>query len=119
MTGRGDRGSSTVLAAAMSLVLVLAGSVAMVLVDLVLATHRARASADLVALAAATAVAGGREPCTAARAAASVNAVSLVSCRADGWSGSFVVIVSVRVDTGLTTPLPGSVTAESRAGNAT
>jgi len=113
-----DRGSATVFAASIALVLVTAATVAVLVVAVILASHRARAAADLAALAAATAEVGGSNVCTAARASARTNGADLTSCVLTGTTASFVVMVSVTVPTGLSTPLPMQVSAEAHAGNA-
>lgn len=120
MTVRGatDRGSATVFAASIALVLVTAATVAVLVVAVILASHRARAAADLAALAAATAEIGGLDVCTAARASARTNGADLTSCVLTGTTSSFVVAVSVTVPTGLRNPLPMRVNAEGHAGNA-
>lgn len=118
-TGRTDRGSATVFAAAISLVLVTAATVAVIVVAVVLATHRARSAADLAALAAATAEVSGSDACTAARANARTNGAEVTGCRLDGDVASFVVAVSVSTSTGLRPPLPVTVVAGAHAGNAT
>jgi len=119
VTARGptDRGSATVFAASIALVLVMAATVAVLVVAVILASHRARAAADLAALAAATEI-GGSDVCTAARASARTNGADLTSCVLTGTTSSFVVAVSVTVPTGLRNPLPMQVNAEAHAGNA-
>jgi len=119
VTGRTDRGSATVFAAAISLVLVTAATVAVIVVAVVLASHRARTAADLAALAAATAEVSGGDACAAARANARTNGAEVTSCRLDGEVSSFVVAMSVTTSTGLRPPLPATVGAEAHAGNAT
>jgi len=116
--GATDRGSATVFAASISLVLVMAATVAVLVVGVILASHRARAAADLAALAAATAEVDGRDVCTAARASARTNGADLTSCVLTGTTASFVVAVSVTVPTGLNPPLLMQVSAEAHAGNA-
>ena len=113
-----DRGSTTAFAAGLSLVLVTAATVAVIVVTLVLATHKARVTADLAALAAAVAVTDGGDGCAAATTSASANRALTTSCRVDGRPASFVVTVTVRVDTGLRAPMPEAVSARSYAGNA-
>ncbi len=117
MTSRvADRGSATVFAAAISLVLVMSATAAMVVVAVVLATHRARSAADLAALAAATAEVGGSDACAAARINARTNGAEVTTCRVTGDTSSFVVAVTLTAPTGLGSPLPARVGAEAHAG---
>lgn len=116
LVGR-DHGSATVLTAALALVLVTCAATAMIIVDVVLAAHRARGAADLAALAAAGARLAGVDPCGAARVNARDNGAVLSGCQVSGHASSFVVTVSVAVSTGLTNPLPATASALARAGN--
>jgi secretion/DNA translocation related TadE-like protein len=112
---RDERGSATVLtltlAAALLLVCLAGGAASGVLVG-----HRqAAAAADLAALAGATAVVEGGDPCAAARQVARRNEATLSACRVDGET----VTVSARSDV----PLLGGagwsafpVGAQARAG---
>ncbi len=115
--GRADRGSATVFAAAISLVLVMAATAAVFVVAVVLASHRARSAADLAALAAATSEVGGGDGCSAARINAHANGAELTGCRMTGETSSFVVAVTVTVQTGLRAPLPPTMGADAHAGN--
>jgi secretion/DNA translocation related TadE-like protein len=115
--GRADRGSATVFAAAISLVLVMAATAAVLVIAVVLATHRARSAADLAALAAATAEVDGSDACSAARANARTNGAEVAACQVTGETSSFVVAVTLAVRTGLRAPLPEHVGAEAHAGN--
>ena len=112
-----DRGSATVFAAAISLVLVMAATAALLVVAVVLASHRARSAADLAALAGATAEVGGGDACQAAGANALTNGADLTTCRVAGETSSFVIAVTVTVPTGLRPPLPGTVRVEAHAGS--
>jgi len=111
-----ERGSGTVL----SLTLV---TVALVLGVAVLAigfAHRARlhaqSAADLAAIAAATAIQTGYEPCPVARELAAREAVTITECRHEG---SGIVVVEARLPvTGLPFGLGGEATARARAGPA-
>lgn len=114
---RPDRGSATVFAAAISLVLVMAATAAMIVVAVMLASHRAGSAADLAALAAAAAEVSGGEACPAARINARTNGAEVSSCAVTGDTASFVVAVTVTTTTGLRAPLPTTVSAEARAGN--
>lgn len=114
---RPDRGAATVFAAALGMVLVTVATIAILVVTAVLAGHRARAAADLAALAGATAAADGLDACRTARAVAEANRATLTSCRLAGTPRSFVVAVTVAVSTGLRAPLPDAVHADAKAGN--
>jgi secretion/DNA translocation related TadE-like protein len=115
---RSDRGSATVLvvAAVALVVVVLVGGLA--LGSAVVATHRARAAADLAALAAAQAVQQGMAPTAACASAASVtsrNGARPAGCTVGG-DGS----VTCRATVVPSLVLPGSpqrtTTATARAG---
>ncbi len=115
--GAPERGAATVLAAGLSVVLAVAATIAVLVASAVLATHKARAAADLSALAAATAMAAGYNPCLTAEQIARENGAVVVTCRVEGSEASFVVAVTVSVPTGLRSPLPEVVHAEAHAGN--
>jgi secretion/DNA translocation related TadE-like protein len=104
-------------AAALAMVLVTAATIALLVAMAVLAGHRARAAADLAALAGATASADGLDACRTARSVAEANGATLSSCRLAGTPSSFVVSVTVAVSTGMSAPLPDAVHAEAKAGN--
>lgn len=104
-------------AAVLAVVLVMAATTAILVVTAVLAGHRARAAADLSALAGATAAADGLDACRTARAVAESNDATLTACRLVGTPSSFVVEVTVAVNTGLRAPLPDAVHADAKAGN--
>jgi secretion/DNA translocation related TadE-like protein len=104
-------------AAALATVLVTAATIAVLAVTAVLASHRARAAADLSALAGATAQADGLDACRTARAVAQANGANLTTCQVAGSPRSFVVSITVAVGTGLRTPLPVAVQADAKAGN--
>ena len=79
------------------------------------ATHRARASADLGALAGAIEVAHGADPARACLRSSEVvgrNAAAMSGCRVEP-DGSVVVVVSASV--GWTLPGTGPLTAKARA----
>lgn len=108
-----DRGSASVLVvgAIGALVLLLAG--AMALLSAVAASHRARAAADLAALAAAGArVDGGdaRDPCAVASEVAERNGSALAACAVAGDD------VTVTVRTPVSWPGLGAASARARAG---
>ncbi len=114
---RTDRGAATVFAAALAMVLVMAATVAVLVATSVLAGHRARAAADLSALAGATAAAGGLDACRTAQSVAAANGATVTACDLVGTPASFVVAVTVAVSTGLRAPLPTAVHADAKAGN--
>ena len=114
---RTDRGAATMFAAALAVVLVMAATVAVLVAMAVLAGHRARAAADLAALAGATAAAGGLDACRTAQAVAEANGATVTACDLAGTPASFVVSVTVAVPTGLRDPLPTAVHADAKAGN--
>lgn len=113
---RDERGAGTVLALALTAVVVLvafavAGGTALV------ASHRvAQSAADLAALAGAQAMQlGGVDPCARAADVARRNGATLERCRIEGWS---VAVTVLRVSP----PLLGRVSslrARSRAGPVT
>jgi secretion/DNA translocation related TadE-like protein len=111
---RGERGAGSVLAVAMMGVLVTVTVAAGGVVGIV-ATHRvAQSAADLAALAGASALQDGGDPCTQAAEVARRNGARLSSCAVDGWN----VSVAVSADTAR---LPGGVLdleARGRAGPA-
>ncbi|NPC98272.1 Rv3654c family TadE-like protein [Nocardioides sp. zg-DK7169] len=90
---RGERGGATVLAVALTGLLLLLG-VALALVAGVVVAHRqAQSAADLAALGAAGALVDGRDPCTAGSAVAAANGARLVGCAVQGRT----VLVRVQV----------------------
>ncbi len=111
----GDRGSATVLGAAMVAVLVLCLAVVGALLSAVEASHRARAAADLAALAAAGALldpAVDRAPCAVAGDLAGRNGGQLRSCDVHGDTVTVSVTVAPAVSA------LGVATARARAGPA-
>lgn len=114
---REDGGASVlVVAASGAVVAVLAGALAVTAT--VREVHRARAAADLSALAAAGGVAeGGSVDCASAHAVASRNGATLAACGAL-TDGSAVVTVSVATDRSgpASAWLPRLVSARARAG---
>lgn len=112
-----DEGSATVLTVAAAGVVVVVLAAALVLVGVVRDVHRARAAADLAALAAAgPALSGAGADCGAAMAVAHSNGGDLAGCEPSG-DGSVVVTVQVaRVSPPAWRWLPTVVTARARAG---
>lgn len=117
MTGVPEEGSATVLTVGGAAVVVVVLGAVLVVVGVVRDVHRARAAADLAALAAAgPTVAGSGVDCGSAVAVARANGADLTGCEpaADGS-----VVVSVRVARTSTTAwswLPGGVVVRARAG---
>lgn len=90
-----DRGAATVLAVAMSGVLLLVGAATGVVGALVVDHRKAQAAADLAALAGATARAGqGGDPCAAAGEVATANGGELASCVVEGEDVLVEVVVT-------------------------
>ena len=89
----GERGAATVLAVALSGLLLLLGSALAVVAALVADHRRAQASADLAALAGATALARGQDACAAATRVAQANHGQLRSCEVSGLVVAVVVSV--------------------------
>ncbi|MVA76941.1 hypothetical protein GC722_13040 [Auraticoccus sp. F435] len=117
--GRGERGSGTGLTVAVVAVLALVATAVALVGSAALHTGRARAVADLAALAGARALSEAGEGCAAARRTAELNGARLQDCRVEGDAISFVVSVRVRVELPLRTPgLPRHVQADAHAGTA-
>jgi len=112
-----ERGSGTVLVAGVTLVLLLLTGLLAVVIGYLAAQNDARGAADLVALSAAAERVRGTDACLAAKATASANRVSVVSCRVVGDSLDFVVSVTVArtVDFDVAV-LPRRVLASAKAG---
>lgn len=93
MTARDERGSATVPAVAVLGLLLLVGA-ALGAVGALVAAHRsAQSAADLAALAAAHALAGGRDGCAAAGAVARANGGEVTGCAVSGLEARIVVRV--------------------------
>lgn len=107
-----ERGSATVLVVAGIGVMVLLLAGALVLTSAVVASHRARAAADLAALAGAQVLVDGdaREPCDVASGVATRNSSALVECQVAGDD------LTVTVATRAGWPGLGSARARARAG---
>lgn len=119
-TDRGDQreaGSASVLIAAAMGVVVLLGSAALIVTGYSVAFQRARASADLVALSAATTRGSGGDACSSAARIARQNFTRLISCTQVGDADDYVVSVEVEVALLARVPgLPTAVTARAHAG---
>ena len=83
MIARSERGSVTVHAAAIALMLVLAALVITEMAGLVRLRHRVAAAADLAALSASQASVGGEDACASARRIAGRNGAEVLTCRMD------------------------------------
>lgn len=118
VTGRPERGSMTVVAAAVVGVVVTIAVAALWLLSATLATHRARSAADLAALAGATAAqerAPAADPCRSARVVAAANGATVLACAV---AADRVVSVRVSVELGAAIPgVPGRADAGARAGS--
>ena len=79
-----ERGAATLLAVSFLGVLVLVGSALAVVGGMVVAHREAQSAADLAALAGASAVTDGEEPCPAAARLAADNDARLQECTVDG-----------------------------------
>jgi secretion/DNA translocation related TadE-like protein len=110
---RDERGSASLLAVGVALLLLGAGLVGALWAAVSLGSHRATSAADLAALSAAQAVqSGARDPCASARRIAADQEVDLRECAIEGEIVS--ITVAVRLDLGaIGSP---AVTAQARAG---
>jgi secretion/DNA translocation related TadE-like protein len=95
-------------------VLLLVGAALGVVQAMVVAHRRAQSAADLAALAGASAVAHGREPCAAAGTVAGLNGGRLVGCEVSAGDVRVEVVVAGPRWLGQ----QGDLTAEARAGPA-
>lgn len=112
MTRRDEHGAATVVAVACLAVLLLLGSALGVVVAMVRAHRAAQAAADLGALAGASALARGRDPCATAAGVVSANHADLVVCTPQGQD----VLVTVEVAGPRWLGQAADLTAEARAG---
>jgi secretion/DNA translocation related TadE-like protein len=116
-----ERGSGTVLAVASAGVVATCLAGGLVLGGTVRASHRARAAADLAALASAAAIQSGSSPaaaCARASQIAGANGAAVLGCRPQP-DASVLVEVSVDVPPAalaLAPLVPDSATARARAG---
>ncbi|HET6296825.1 MAG TPA: Rv3654c family TadE-like protein [Kribbella sp.] len=108
-----ERGSASLLAVGVALLLLGAGLVGALWAAVSLGSHRATSAADLAALSAAQAVQSGAfDPCASARRIAADQQVELRECAVEGELVS--VTVAVRLELGaIGSP---AATAEARAG---
>lgn len=107
-----DRGSATVLVVMSIGVVLICLTGALALLSAVQASHRARAAADLAALAGAQVLvaADPRPPCAVASGVAAGNGAALVACSVIGDD------ITVSVTTSASWPGLGHATARARAG---
>lgn len=91
-----QRGSATVMAAMMVVVIGLLAGVLVLGGVARAAGERVRGAADLAALAGARAQAENADACAAARSASTMNGAEISSCRVVGDEVEFVVLVEVR-----------------------
>lgn len=115
--GHAERGSATVLAAALTMVVLAAAGSAAAWVGAVDARHRARVAADLAALAGAGALAQGGDGCGQAAALAAANGATARGCIVNGEALEVVVGLDARIPL-LGRDLPVTATARARAGPA-
>lgn len=100
MSGRDERGVATVLAVAMT-GLLLAVTLAVLSAISVVAAHRvAESAADLASLAGAGALRSGSDACASAGAIAGRNHATLERCAVRGWDVAVVVVVRARLPVG-------------------
>ena len=116
--GRPDqRGSGTVLMAAIMSVVIALGATATVVAGYLASHHQARSAADLAALSGAAAYAQGGDACAEARRTARRNSARVSRCDQVGDPTDFVVTVRVVVEIRVRSPgLPPRVEAEAHAG---
>lgn len=107
-----ERGGATVFAVACLAVLLLIGAALGVVAAMVRAHRSAQSAADLGALAAASAIADGRDPCGSAAEVARANGAELLSCETRGQDAWITVEVAGPRWLGQTADL----TAQARAG---
>lgn len=115
---RTERGSGTVLASAVLLVVLALGAALLVYAGYLITAHRAAQAADVVALSGARAMSDGEDPCSAAERSARANAVVLAECRVSGDDLDFAVTVTVeRAHRAPLPGLPGQLRARAVAGS--
>jgi secretion/DNA translocation related TadE-like protein len=115
--GASERGSATVLMAAVMGVVVTVSGAAMVIAGYLVGHHRARSAADLAALSGAVAHVRGEDVCGAASRVARLNGATVVRCSSIGDDIDFVVTVRTSVSTPSRLPgLPRTVQGEAHAG---
>lgn len=112
-----ERGAGTVLVGLVAALVAGLSLIGLVVSSYVVATHRARAAADLAVLAAAHAHAAGDQGCETAAVTARANGAEVATCDLTGSRQAFSVQVVTRVTVRLRLPgAPTSVQARARAG---
>jgi len=111
---REERGAATVLVLTFLGLLLFVGAALGVVGALVRAHRAAQSAADLAALAGATALARGEDPCAAAASVAAANGAALAACAPDGRD----VRVTAEVGGPRWLGQTADLTAEARAGPA-
>jgi len=115
---RDQRGSGTVLMAAVMLIAAMVAFICAVMIAWFGCVHQARSAADLAALAGADAYAIGGDACAAASRTAANNSAELTACAVDSNGLQFIVRVTVRVKFQPQVPFgPDSLTHQSEAGD--
>lgn len=97
---RREDGAGTVLAVAMMGLLVTVTVATSGVVGVVAAHRRAQSAADLAALAGASALQDGGDPCRQAGAIAERNGAELRQCQVDDWNVSVTVVNTMRLPGG-------------------
>ncbi|MEV6287283.1 Rv3654c family TadE-like protein [Kribbella sp. NPDC051770] len=115
-TSRTEQGSATLLVLCTAVLLFAAGTMATLWSAVSLATHRAKAAADLTALSTAQALqSGSPDPCALARDIATSNEATLITCTLTPETATIEVAVPLNLGV-LGTP---TITTTSRAGPTT
>lgn len=109
---RDDRGGATLFTISCLGLLLLVGAALSVVAAMVGAHRQAQAAADLAALAAASAVAAGGDPCGDAASVADANGATVTSCAIEGYDAQVEVVVTGPRWLGQT----GDFSARARAG---
>jgi len=109
---RDERGSGTILALGVAMVLLGAGAVGVLWAVISVGSHRAAAAADLGALSAAQALQVGEDPCESAQRIVTEARLKLNRCEVDGEVVVIAVGVQLRLGV-LGTPM---LTTSARAG---
>jgi secretion/DNA translocation related TadE-like protein len=116
---RDERGSASVLVAALLGVVVLLTGIALLVGGFEVAFRRARAAADLAAVSGASVFQQGGDACGQARRTAVDNGAHVLACEEVGDLVAYVVTVRVGVEVRTRIPgLPTRVEAEAHAGSA-
>ena len=116
--GHDERGSGTVVMMAVVLIVAMVAFVVACLIAWFGGMHRARAAADLSALAAGQAYAKGRDACSAAKSTAASNHATMTACTVESNGYDFIVTVSVQVAAQPQLVFgPDHFSAQSHAGN--